>query len=213
MTSEYEAALKLANDTRAALFERWGAKPAVGDAETRLMPLAMTAMPNWPMREQYALLTIGRSTVAATDGLASPSIEDPRFWIGYGFELWAETDEVFADPVASWLVDLVRYVCRLVTEHQLGRDDIARLGMMSTEIPKAALRGAVAPEMLTSRDTLGVFIGAATERPEQLDAPLDDVRYYNVKLMTRDETEALMREGLAAAKRIAAAGTLSRLAR
>ncbi|MFO0745417.1 MAG: SCP2 sterol-binding domain-containing protein [Myxococcota bacterium] len=199
---------------RMAVFDSWGATYPDG-RDQRILPIVSSRMrggPAWPTRESYAYMHVGTHTIVATDGLSDPSSDDATQTTGFDMEVWVETDAPVPSIAASWVTALVIELGYQVAAGVVTRPNLDRFGMMSLEVPVAADDARWPKAFIGPTGTVGVLIGATSpDRPETLAAPFAHVRYVNVRVLLPGEVAELVAGGLPVAKRLAAAGTVSRV--
>ena len=166
--------------------------------------------PTWPdLRQAWRVIRRAKRTIVLSDGLSDPFSDDTEPNVGFGLEVLGETaDRMPKQLQASWLFNLVYQVSQQCAAHGGVCELIARLGLISLELPMSDELQAVA----TENGRAGVLLGVpAPDYEAHFELPGGKVTLVTAKLLWPSELEYAASEGAGGraelAKRFAKDGT------
>lgn len=175
---------------------------------------AAIAGTRWPSRPRWRVIERAGRTAIASDSLSDPW--DDEFGIGFGLELWIETDARMGVVVGSWLAAAIEEASYTVAGHGGVRTMLDDLGTVAIEISGRAFPAdARAPS-----GRVGILLGVPTDAvPGWITLPEGRARLVTMTVLTPGELAHITAVGVAGRTELARAleardlGFLSRLDR
>jgi hypothetical protein len=178
--------------------QAWGRFGAVDDQVlSHLVNPAFMGGPRWPaLRQAYRVARGQRGLLLASDGLSDPFDEGgPQELSGFELELYAISSDEVSVP-GSWLWDMVWQMSNFAAGHGGIRELLDELGLISTELYDVSIPEASADRFVNQEGRVGVMLGLEDAVvPKVIDSPLTAIRLVNVKLLTLDELDYVVRGG------------------
>jgi hypothetical protein len=186
---DHDARVRAAADARLAFWRTLGL--AGDDVLAPLVGPALLAGTRWPTRPAWRTITRDARTAIASDALSDPW--DTERGIGFGLELWIETDAAIGVVIGSWLLAAVQEVSYTCAGHGGVRKLVDELGTISVEISGVAFP----PELHNQHGRVGVLLGVPTDDvPGWITLPEGRARLVPLTVLTRAELDHITVRGV-----------------
>lgn len=183
-------------ETFAAREEFWS---SLGKLESHVLaPLVNPSFmggPRWPaMRQSWRTIHRGKNIAIVSDGLTDPFDDAEEPSIGFGYEMFAETNDKLDDNLAaSWLFHVVYQLAQIgAHHHEWIANAIEEFGVFTLEIGSNGLLEPVE----TDQGRAGILIGIAPPNvPTKFELPGGTARLLVAKLITPAELSHVLENG------------------
>lgn len=183
-----EQRAKAAAQARLAFWRTLG--DASDDVLAPLLGPALLGGARWPTRPAWRTITREGRTAIASDALSDPW--DDEYGIGFGLELWIESDGPVPVPIGSWLLAAVQEVSYTCAGHGGVRKLIDELGVISIEVAGRAFPA----ELHNQHGRVGVLMNVPTnDVPSWMTLPEGRARLVPLTVLTKRELDFVVERG------------------
>lgn len=176
------------------------------DVIAHLINPAFMGGPKWPsLRQAFKTIRSSETVIIASDGLSDPyddydTNKDNQAYNGLGFEFYVETSDKIDVIQNSWQFDIVYQMSQFAAANPNILNLLNQYTFLTTE-----LYNVKAPvEYINESERVGVIVGLPSETiPESVKLSIEEVRIVNIRLLTLDELNYVVANGVTAREELA----------
>lgn len=186
--ADHDTRVAAAHAARLAFWRTLG--DASDDVLAPLIGPALLGGTRWPTRPAWRVITRSARTAIASDALSDPW--DDEYGIGFGLELWIETDTTLGVVIGSWMLAAIQEVSYTCAGHGGVRQLMDELHTISVEISGRAFP----PELHNEHGRVGVLLGTpADDVPQWITMPEGRTRLVPLTVLTLPELQYVVKNG------------------